>query len=50
MIKIDNSEINKTSGPDRIVPQVFKELKCQICTPISIIFDKSLSFGMGPRG
>ena len=46
--KLKNLDPNKAQGPDNIPPKVLKELRQEISTPLSIIFNKSLESGKLP--
>ena len=45
---IEKIKVSKAPGPDKITPRVLKEIKHQICKPLSIIFNKSLTAGKVP--
>uniref|UniRef100_A0A3B3RFC3 Reverse transcriptase domain-containing protein n=1 Tax=Paramormyrops kingsleyae TaxID=1676925 RepID=A0A3B3RFC3_9TELE len=41
-------KINKSQGPDGILPIVLKEMRDIICRPLTLLFQKSLSEGVVP--
>ena len=45
---INKVKINKTPGPDKISPRILKEVKNEICEPLSKLFNKSLTNGKVP--
>ena len=42
-------KVDKSSGPDGILPRVLSESKCLITNPLKLLFDKSLNTGKVPR-
>ena len=46
--KLKNINPSKSSGPDNINARVLKELAQQLCEPIAILFEKSMSEGKLP--
>ncbi len=42
-------KVNKTPGPDQISPKILKEVKNEICEPLSVLFNKSLTTGKVPN-
>ena len=46
---INKMKVNKTPGPDKISPRILKEVKHEITKPLSMIFNKSLTFGKVPN-
>ena len=47
--KLKRLKVNKSPGPDGMHPRVLKETAEAICTPLSIIFNKSLEEGKLPQ-
>ncbi len=45
---IEKIKVNKAPGPDKITPRILMEIKNQICKPLSIVFNKSLTAGKVP--
>ena len=45
---VSKIKVNKTPGPDKISPRILKEVKNEICKPLSILFNKSLAYGKVP--
>ncbi len=39
---VNNINVNKTSGPDKISPSILKEVKKEISHPLLILFTESL--------
>ena len=42
-------KVDKSAGPDGILPRVLSESKCLITKPLKLLFDKSLNTGKVPR-
>jgi exonuclease III len=49
MEKIKHLDINKGAGPDEIPPYFIKRCGKELCLPLLILFNKSLSTGIFPR-
>ena len=47
-VKLNNLNINKSMGPDKIPSIILKNLSEELCEPLSIIFNKSLKEGIVP--
>ena len=45
---VEKIKVNKSPGPDEIVPRILKETKHQISKPLSTLFNKSLTVGKVP--
>jgi len=48
MKKLDRLRSDKASGPDDLSPRVLKEVKEEICKPLTIILQRSINEGMVP--
>ena len=46
--KLCNLNVNKSSGPDGIHPRILRELSNQLCIPLTLLFNESLSCGTLP--
>ena len=46
---INEINVNKTPGPDKITPRVLKEIKNSIVKPLTICFNKSFNSGKVPQ-
>ena len=46
---INETNINKTPGPDKISPKILKELNDSIIKPLTICFNKSFNLGKVPQ-
>ena len=48
-LAIDNINVNKSPGPDKISPRILKEAKSEIVKPLTILFNLSLRTGKVPN-
>lgn len=47
--KLDNLNVNKSTGPDSIPPRVLYELRNELANPITILFNSSVEGGYVPK-
>ena len=48
-LAIDNMNVNKSPGPDKISPRILKEAKIEIVKPLTLLFNLSLHTGIVPN-
>ncbi len=48
--KLMKLKINKSAGHYEIHPRILKEIAKEICSPVAIIFNKSMQEGKVPQG